>query len=236
MLRYVARGLERGDRESRVRLRDDRQDARCAHPHEAPPARPRAGSRLRLRARRRLAGEAADGAPARGPPLVSRSVSDVRTRPRRRARGRATRSAPPQPCRHLFTSCQDIPQPVATETRRPTSGKASASTRSSSSAGSPRAAPRRRRSCSPASYPGTRSPASKRDEGAEPAWSARRGSSRGWREARERARRARRRRERTRLRRRGGFDGRVHGLPAPGRRGARRRDRRRLRPAPPTPA
>ena len=53
------------------------------------------------------------------------------------------------------------------------------------------------------------------------------------REARERARRARRRRGRRRLPRRRRVDGRLHGLPAPARRGARDRARRRLRPAPP---
>ena len=57
--------------------------------------------------------------------------------------------------------------------------------------------------------------------------------SRGGEKLAERARRVRRRRRRPRLRGRRRVDGRVHRLPAPGRRGARRRDRRRLRAAPP---
>ena len=54
VFRLIARGLsQRRDRAEPVRLGDDGQDPRGPGPHEARPARPRAGRRLRLRARRR---------------------------------------------------------------------------------------------------------------------------------------------------------------------------------------
>ena len=42
------RPLERGDRQGALHQRDDREDARHAHPPEAQPARPRPGGRARL--------------------------------------------------------------------------------------------------------------------------------------------------------------------------------------------
>ena len=57
MLRLIAKGLSNAEiAQGGVRQRDDGEDARRAHPDEAPAARPRAGGRLRLRERGRAAG------------------------------------------------------------------------------------------------------------------------------------------------------------------------------------